>query len=629
MYRRNLHLMAAATALAWANMSSARGDALPLDTVVVTATRLPTQVDLVGSAVSVVTGTDLASQQIVPAYDMLRQLPGIEINNTGGPGGTTSLFVRGLSAEYTKVLIDGIDVADQSSTQPYFDFADLLSADIGRIELVRGAESILYGSNAMGGVVNIVTKSGRTDPGASVMAEGGSYGTFDGAGSVRGVTGPLDYSAAIEGEHTDGIVAADAKNGNHMLDPYDNLTASLKLDLAVGDQVNLGTVFRYVDARHDYPGYSFVTELPADAPGQQQATREIYSRAYADASFLDGAIHNSFGVDITRTERDYLQYSTLQYDYLGATDALDDQATWQATPWLSAVVGAETREDRYDDSTGLDATQRTNSGYGELQFVHDQTLAVTAGVRTDQVSGVEGATTYRFTGAWQPLDIGPRLHATYGTGFEAPSLYERFVVSPYVVGDPSLRPETDRSWDLGFGQALGIAGLSLDATYFHTDLKDLIDGTYDQNFVFHYVNIDRAKTYGAEFSAIASPLPTLDLKAAYTWLRTEDLSNGGELLRRPHHTVSGTATWHITDTIQSFATLTWVGARNDDDFQPAAPPVIRLDPYTLLSFGGSWQVTPELQLFGRVENALDRRYEEVFGYGTAGRAAYAGVKANF
>ena len=609
--------------------ASALADPLPLDTILVTANRVPTPADLSGSSVSVLTGDDLAAQQFVTVDDALRQLPAVEVTETGGPGGTTAVMLRGLDAEHTKMLIDGMDVADPSSSAPYYDFADLLTAGIDRIEVVRGPQSTLYGSDAMGGIINVVTRSGREGEGEDLMAEAGSYGTVDGSASVRGLAGPLDFAVGIAGEHTDGIVAADARNGNHQLDPYDNLTATLKLGLPIGDSVDLGTVFRYTDSTLAYPGFSFVTALPADAPGQFQTSHSAYGRIQATFKLFDGQVEDVLGVGVTDIVRDYLLYDVLQDYFHGRTNQEDDQLTWKALPWLTAVAGGQSKEEDYDDSTGLTATQRTDAGYVEFDATPAERLALTAGVRGDQVEGGAGDVTYRLTASWQPDPAWPRLHASDGTGFKIPSLYQLFANSPFVLGDPNLKPETSEGWDAGLEQALPVAGLTADATWFYNDIHNLIDGFTDQNFVFHYANVGHARTYGVETSLAAHPLPVLDLKASYTWLRTDDLTNGGELIRRPHHTLSGTATWRPAESVQTFATVTWIGARNDDDFQFGAPPIVRLAPYALVSFGGSWQATDCLSIFARMTNALDRHYEEVLGYGTPGRAAYAGIKASF
>jgi vitamin B12 transporter len=609
-----------------ATLIAASAGADESDLILVTANREPTPIDESGSSVSVVTDTDLADQQIVTAYDALRQLPGVEIDNTGGPGGVTSVMLRGLDGDEVKVLIDGIDVADPSGSSSQFDFANLLTPGIARIEIVRGPQSTLYGSDAMGGVINIITQSGRDDPGGEVQIEGGSYGTGGGSASLRGLAGPIDYAATIAGVHTDGIVAADAKNGNHLLDPYDNVTAGLKLGLPIDDWIDLGTVFRYVEAEHPYPGFSFAG-LPDDDPGQSQSTYEYYGRAEIKFHPPGDRFENVLGFNVAETDRDYTQYGVVEDWYRGRTETVDDQATVHILPWLTGIAGGQTEAEDYADNTGLTASQRIDGFYGELTSMPLDRLALTAGIRHDQVEAGSGATTYRLTASYQPLGDGPRLHASDGTGFKAPSLYQLFVTSPYVLGDRDLKPERSRGWDVGLQQAVPVWQTVLDATYFANDITDLIDGYTDANYVYHYANIDHARTYGAELDLTAHPVDRLDLKLAYTWLRTQDLTDGGELLRRPHHTVSGTATWHATDTIQAFTTVTWIDARDDDDFSTGT--IARLAPYTLLSFGGAWQVTQGISIYARMENALDRHYEEAVGYGTVGRAAYAGVKASF
>jgi vitamin B12 transporter len=597
-------------------------------TVVITANRIATPEAELGSATSVLTAQDLETRQTQEVYDILQQVPGLELTNTGGRGGTTAVRLRGFDEQDVKVLIDGIEVADPSATASYYDFTDLTAAGIQRIEVVRGPQSTLYGSDAMGGVINITTKSGHDDPGETVSLEGGSFGTLDGMAALRGVSGPLDYAATVSGLETDGIVAAEPKNGNSQKDPYDNFTATLKLGLTLAPNATITTVFRAVDENHTYPGYSAVTGLPADQilPVNASTTQEYYGRVEGDLKL--GPVTNTLGVNVTAIDRDYAGPYPGWYD--GKTNAVDYQGIWTIEPAWKLAFGGETREEDYADNTGLTASQRTDGGWAELDGSPLEALVLTAGLRGDRVESGASAITYRLTASYGiPGESGLRLHASWGTGFKAPSLYQEFANEPGVVeGDPKLKPERSRGWDAGIEERAWDGRLVADVTYFSNRITDLIDGFYLPDYTYKYGNVDRATTDGVETSVRATLTPDLDLTGAWTWLEAQD-GTGTELLRRPHQTIAGTATWSPVEGVRAFASATWISAETDDDFATYPASVVRLTPYTVLALGASWQATTSLSLHARIENLTDRRYEDVLGYAAMGRAAYAGATVSF
>jgi len=613
------------------------GNAAPAQTadpVVVTATKVPTPISEVGSAITLITGQDIDAHQWRTLPDALADAPGLNVVQTGGPGGLTSVFIRGANANHTKVLIDGIEVNDPSTPNGAFDFGQVLTSGLARVEILRGPQSSLYGSDALGGVINVVSTEGQGPARLSASVEGGSFRTFNQTAAVSGQTGQLHYavdlahfrSGATPVTPLDLLAAGEARIG----DRYDNMTVGTRLKADISDAFSLGGSLRYVDAHlrttsdnfNNYPIYP-------DAAQTSQWTRQLFARGEARLSLAGGKVQNVFGVGYT----DYRTTIQAPDDGSGLPAPIIDDGDrlkfdWQGVIKLSGretvVLGAETRNDRLIASP-IDASDRASAGFAEWQANPVDHFNIAASVRYDSDARFGGKATWRIAPAYTVAATQTLLRASLGTGFKAPTLNQLFVsYPPYFYGNPNLKPETSRGYDIGFEQPLASNRLRVGATWFHNAIVNLIDN----NATFtSYANVGRATTYGIESFAALTLSRALDLRADYTWTVARNDITGANLARRPGQKVDVTVTWRATDKLIVSATGLYVGTRIESDRYGLVSP-LTAPAYGTVNLAGSYSLGRGVSVFGRIDNLLNRHYQDPIGFNRPGLGAFAGVRFN-
>ena len=607
-------------------------DAL-LSALVITATRIPTALDQVASSLTLITDADIEAAQQRTLPDVLEAVPGLSVVQTGGPGGQTSVFIRGANANHTKVLIDGIDVDDPS--EGAFDFGQTLTGDLARVEVLRGPQSSLYGADALGGVITMVTKAGEGPAKLTASLEGGSFATFNQSGTLSGSTRGLSYAVTVQHALTGDtpVTPLDllAPGEKRIGDRYDNLTLSTKLGLSVSKTFSLGLMVRYLDADLRTTGENYDLYPAPNAPDAAQTdqkSRQLFTRGEARLSLFDGALRNTLGVAYT----DY--HTTIQgpddgfglpaptindgdrfkVDYLG-TLALSSRD--------SLLLGADAEQDRLLGPDG-GPSKGARGGFAELQTRPVDGLTVAASVRYDDDDRFGDRVTWRIAPTYTIAATGTRLKATYGTGFKAPTLIQLFVSYPAYgfQANPDLKPETSTGYDIGFEQPLAGGGLRFGATWFHNAIRDLItdNATYTS-----YANIGRATTYGVESFVSASLSARLKLRADYSWIVARDDIARADLLRRPRDKVSLGASWRPLDRLTLTASALYVGAWVDGNRDFSIEPV-RGGPYATVNLAGSYALPRGVTLFARVNNLLDRHYQDPVGFDRPGIGAIGGVK---
>jgi vitamin B12 transporter len=610
-----------------------------LPEMVISASRVPVSADEVGSAVSVVTAEELEQRQIRVVSDMLRDLPGLAVSRTGPVGALTQLRIRGAESNQTLVLIDGMEVNDPASGSE-FDFGNLLNAEIERIEILRGPQSALYGSDALGGVVNIVTK--KPEPGLSVTGRGelGSFATKDGLLNL-GYGGEGFYlSGTVNRFATNGVSAADARNGNGEADGYDNTTGRLKLGLQPFEGLEIDAVGMLVDSARDSDMDTlFVGAVDSDDTseslqkyGQVQAKLTLFDGAWeqtaranqvvSETDFFDGVGAKTFTSDGNKTKFDY------QSAFFAATP---DVAQAEHTLILAAE---REREELFTNSgfSGPSNRHIVNRSYtGEYRLSLWERVFLSGSLRHDDNDELfEDETTYRGTAAYLHRETGTRLHASLGRGVKNPTLFELFGATPAFTGNPNLKAERSLGWDIGVEHPFLDERVLLDVTYFQNRIEDLIQGGGNSA-----VNLSgTSKIQGIEVTASLDPFPGLRVDLAYTFTDGED-ANGDRLVRRARHIASANANYSF-DIWQRPANLN-LGVRYNGDQQdtmfenyfPLQTRSVTLGGYTLVNLAASWQVRDGVELFARGENLLDENYQEVFGYGAPGLAGFAGVRVSF
>lgn len=624
----SLPALAAATA-AFARPAGAPENSASLDAVVVTANRLPAALIDVASSTTLVTEQDIARKQEPTLPDVLKDVPGLNVVQTGGPGGQTSVFVRGTNANHVKVLIDGIDVSDPSAPTGAFDFGQVLTADIARVEVLRGPQSGLYGSDAIGGVINVITRPGEGPARFEAGLEGGSFDSFNQNGGVSGGAGAFHYAAELAHVRVGAtpVTPLDLLGpGERRIDDrYDNITASTKLGYDVTGDFGLGLVARYANTQLRFTGDDFLTGFP-DATQSETDTRQYEVRGTARLSTFGGRLDQTLGV---------------AYGSIATTGASPDNPTsyfsgdrvkvdWQGAVKLAAgetlVLGAEHQRDGV--RLPIAASMSIGSGYAELVSNPAPGLNATAAVRYDANSGFGGQVTWRFAPTWFVEATGTKLKASVGTGFKAPTLSERFQDFPAFgfFGNPDLRPETSTGYDIGFEQyLLRDRRLSFGAAWYRNTIRNLID---DNATFTSYANVGRAHTEGVESFVAFRPAETVSLRLDYTYTEAEDDILKAELLRRPRDKWTLDARWQPTRRLSLDLNLLSVSLWIDGNRQFT---ILRLTApgYTTVDLAAGYDVTDEVTVYGRITNLADARYENPTGFLHPGRGVFAGVRTRF
>jgi vitamin B12 transporter len=627
---KSFYFYIAVTMIGLMRASAAHASAeVAADEVVVTATRIPTPESQVASSVTIITAGEIEARQLQTLPDVLKDVPGLNVVRSGGPGGQTSVFTRGTNSDHTKVFVDGIDVNDPSSPSASFDFGLFLAQDIAKVEVLRGPQSGLYGSDAIGGVINIITKSGAGPASVVARVEGGSFDTFNQSAALGGSVDGFHYTANIEHFHSGAtpVTPLDllAPGEKRIDDYYDNLTASTKLGLNVSDVFDLGLVGRYTDTHLRNTGENFAT-FPGTPDSTQSGdhTRQYYTRGTAHLALFDGHFEQTLGVAYSNLDSSATSPDGPPSDYSGTRLKLD----WQGTVKLGSddilVLGAEHQKDEITNP--ISASTAINSGYAELQSAFAGNFFNTLSVRFDENDRFGSKVTYRLAPAYLIGATGTKLKASVGSGFKAPTLAEMFQNFPDFdfFGNPNLRPESSVGYDFGFEQRLADS-VQFGVTYYRNNIKNLIA---DNAAFTSYANVGRAVTDGVESFVAYQPMQTLELRADYTFTQAYDDILHEVLLRRPKHKASVTAGWRPTAKLSVSPSVLYVGSWIDGN-RDFSIPRLTAGGYTVADVAANYDLTDRLSIFGRVDNLFGRRYEEPVGFLQPSRGAYAGVKAKF
>ena len=622
-----LAVISPATCVSAANADADYGP----DTIVVTATRIPTPEIEVASSISVVTAKDIAARQVETLPDLLKQVPGLNVVQSGGPGGQTSVFIRGTNSNHAKVLVDGIDVSDPSNPAGTFDFGPFLTQDIEKVEILRGPQSGLYGSDAIGGVIQIITKSGSGPLKFAGNAEAGSFDTFNQAAGVSGSTDRFHYAANLEHAHSGATPVTPLDlllPGERRIDDYDDiLTGSTKLGFDVTDNLDVGLVARYTDSHLRLTGEN-ENNFPADFPDSAQSandTRQYYTRATGHLKTFDGGLEQTLGIAFSDIKSFQASPDFPESDFSGERVKLDWQGNIRLGAGENLVLGAEHQRDAM--TAPLSAAITIVSGYAEIQSSFGAGLFDTLSVRYDDNDRFGGVYTYRWAPAYVIQDTGTKLKASIGTGFKAPTLSELFQSFPsfYFFANPNLKPESSLGYDVGFEQGVRDDKIRFGLTYFRNDIKNLIA----DNAAFTMdVNVGRAVTQGIESFVAYQPAEQFTVRFDYTYTEATDEILHEELLRRPKHRGSLNAAWQATTRLSLDATVLSVGSWIDGnrDFS-----ITRLNApgYTTMDAAASYDLTSHLSLTARINNLFDRHYENPVGFLQPRLGAFAGVRAKF
>jgi vitamin B12 transporter len=622
-------------------------DAADPSTIIVSATRSPLAIDRVAASVTVLDKAAIDRAGDLSVGDLLLRTPGISLSRNGGYGTATSLRIRGAESDQTVVVIDGVKLNDPSSTGGGYNFANMLTGDATRIEVLRGPQSTLWGSQAIGGVVNIVTPMPTKSLEGSFDAEAGSRRTASGRAAVGGITGPLAWRIGAQAFTTDGISAIAPSAGGRERDGYNNQSVTGRGVLTITDGVSVDLRGYYSNGRTDIDGFS------GDS-SEYSLNKEFVGYAGLNVDLFDGRLRNRFAYGYTNTNRDNYNPTLPRaqtFDAAGKNKRLEYQGTFAVTSGVDAVFGVENERSNFRSvspssslSVPIPAPARGKADltgiYGQVNAEVFKGLTLTGGIRHDDHNRYGSKTLFSGGAAWA-LPTGTVLRASYSEGFKAPTLYQLF--SEY--GNTALHPEQAKGWEAGAEQRLWDGKVSFGATYFERRSRDLIiyngcstgstdplcraPGNPTVSRFGYYLNVSRAFARGIEATAAVKPIARVTMDGNFSWTASEDRSLGSatygfQLARRPSHTANGSITYAIPEGPSLGAAVRWAGESFDN-----ATHTTRLAPYTLVDLRGEVPLTKEVAVFARVENLFDKNYATVARYGTLGRSVYAGFRGRF
>jgi vitamin B12 transporter len=616
------------------------GQALRHD-IVVTATRIETPEKKVGSSLTVITGEELARTHKTYLFEALEEVLGLSAVRTGGVGATASVSIRGAGSEHTLFLLDGLELNDPINPSRSYDLAHLSLSQVERIEVLRGPQGLLYGSDALGGVVNVITRSGRGGPRLTLASSADTLRSLSTDLGLAGSGKRTDYSLALFHERTAGLSAASsAYPGNTEKDGYKNLTLSGRFGCALRPGAELRLTVRATLARTELDNFG-------GPGGDDPNSRQDYGTALFRTQFrrlsAGGRHEQNLSVSWLGARRENRnpvdEGHPSEWDagtYRSDLFKVEWQNNFFLHPKHSLTAGLDVEEERgRSDYTSESAGAAVESRFPSVRagaagvflldrWEYHERFFVTVGVRADRHSQAGPALTFRVAPAYLVAATGTKLKASFGTGFKSPSLYQLFApeTSWGPVGNPALRPERAAGWDAGFEQDLMQGRIVFGLTWFENAFRDLVD--FD--FAAGYVNIGRARTKGLEASVQTRLGGGLRLGASYTRLSARDTDAGTELLRRPRDKFSADVGARLAGRFDLTVTALYVGRRLDRDFSAYPYQTVGLPGYVLIGAVLSAAVSSRLEVFACLDNVLDVRYEQVWGYGAPGFCLRTGFR---
>lgn len=618
------------------------GPVADLGQIVVAPTKTEESIGASSSSVTSISVSDAVQRGELKVEETLRSVPALDVVESGF-NGQTSVFIRGANSYHTLTMLDGVKLYDPLDPNGAFNFAHLTLDNLERIEVVRGAQSSLYGSDAIGGVVSLETKKAMSNF-AEASFESGSYYTTNESFNIGSYVNRLHFTFGGSQYNTKGISQAEAKNNNVERDPYGRTVFSSRIDYDITDNMTVGGTLRYTLARFKY-----------DSFGRDAENLNARHENYSFTQYVEQRLFNWWRYKINlgwmiNLRRDYDDLNGgprdnyLRDNYFGKYFKLDYQNTFKILDIDTIVIGYDHTEELGHSYYNLvnpafftntvtnmpKVTANNESFYLENRLNYKDRLTATQGMRVDKHSYAGTHVTYKLDGSYL-LPTATKLRGGYATGFKAPTLYQLYAPADpgmggffaFGGGNPNLSPETSTSYEYGLDQYILGERLIASVVYFQNRFKNLIGTTTDAAFnTTQFMNIGKAYDYGVESELRFKPYDQLSGNLSYTWMKTKDMSTDAALLRRPQNKVRIQVKWIVFPKFETDLVIRYTDSRLDNA-------QTKLKPYTTVDVTFNYDVTKNFTAFARVANLFDKHYQETRLNGEPGINAYAGVRAKF
>ena len=612
--------------------ASSENPAPKLEEMTVVASRTKMPLRQVGASVSVLTSKDLEQKSFPSLAGVLRTLPSVTVTQSGGLGKTTGVRIRGEEAYRTLVLIDGIKVSDVSTVQAMPRFGHMLNGQLGRVEVLRGPQGMMYGADA-GGVISIFSKQSDELFEGDLSAEGGRYDSYRAGANLRGTVKRLKYSLTASDLNSNGFNAR-VSDFTEDTDGYENTTLHGTAEVRLTESSGVGLVLRDTDGSSQFDGCGWPTSYNCLDEYQQSSGK-------LDWHYHDDQQRHELAYMLSTTENvnSVVEQGTNALDNKGEIEQWEYIGHYAVAKDLSFVFGADYEINSYINNLNPQEFERDQTGvFAEGQVSFGDQFFYTVGARYDDNEDFGEHTSYRLTAAYLvPVTIGEiKLRGSYGTGFRAPSLYElgynnRPITPAYVPRE--LTEEMTKGYEFGVEWRFAIDTF-MEVVWFDSRIEDEI--FFDLVAFGGYLqSAGETESRGVEFNALVEVIDKLILGANYTYNDTalsEDTTlvgaqPGDQRARRPKHSYNLSMTYSLWQDRINLAAF-YRSSRDAVDYVYGAGRV-PLDDYSVLDITGSWQVNESLETYLRWQNALDEEYQQLPGYNTSGSAAYAGVRVHF
>lgn len=646
---RSFYLAGAALALLAA--PAAAQQTLELSPLVVTATKSSVPADQVGSSITVITRQEIQEQNYQTLPEVLRNVPGLSVVQNGPQGALTAVFTRGSNSNHTLILLNGRPIADPSTPNGAFNFAHLPLFNVEQIEVLRGPASALYGSKAIGGVINIITRKGEGDPTFSGQVEVGTRNTLNSVLNANGALGGIGYDLTLSRLASDGFSVTPPAyrpfGAGSESDGYRNLSGSLGLSADLSDTLSASFFGAIVDTRFD-------NDPSPEDPNAREKTRQVILNGALSGSFFDGFWQPTLSIGYVDYDRNDKNSPDARYD--GHSDVDNDGWSLSAELQNDLILDEQNRlslgvafERESFSSSGAtqfdsfppfppfvltqdsDAERDTIGVYAIHRFQWDDSFFLTSAVRFDAPEETENAVTFTIAPSYTFHQTGTTIRGSVGTAYKAPSLYELYGYSPdstgsAFYGNPDLDPERSFGWEIGFDQRLFEDRLTLGATYFYNDIEDAIVTVYTPTFDSTTVNNQDLKAQGAEVYLDIRPIESVRLRLDYTYTHTEMEDTGKQALRRPKHSFGGSLAIDITDRLWVTGNFNAIGGRRDVGFYGGT---VTPKAYTVVNAAIGYEMFDGVTLYARAENLLDQDYQPADGFAGPGLRLLVGLRTSY